>query len=118
MKLGFAMSAMAFGLVCGAQTPPAQPTQPPVTGQPAPDTKSNDRDMTQKIRKAIMDDSTLSTSAHNVKINTKDGKVTLKGPVTSDDEKRNIEKKATDIAGSGKVTDDLTVKAARAKKGS
>jgi len=41
----------------------------------------------QKIRKAVMDDKSLSTSAHNVKIIAQDGKVTLKGPVKTDEEK-------------------------------
>jgi len=40
-----------------------------------------DRETTQKIRKAIMDDKTLSTYAHNIKIITRNGKVTLRGPV-------------------------------------
>jgi hypothetical protein len=35
----------------------------------------------QKIRKAVMDDKSLSSYAHNVKIISQDEKVTLKGPV-------------------------------------
>jgi len=37
--------------------------------------------------------------------------VTLKGPVSSDEEKQALETKATAIAGEGKVTSELTVKA-------
>jgi hyperosmotically inducible protein len=58
-----------------------------------------DRKMSQDVRKALMADKTLSTYAHNVKIVTTDGMVTLKGPVRSDDEKAAIEAKAAEIAG-------------------
>jgi hyperosmotically inducible protein len=71
----------------------------------------SDRDITQQIRKAIMKDKSLSTYAHNVKIITQNGQVTLKGPVRSDDEKRAIEAKAAEIAGPNKVTNDLDVQA-------
>ncbi len=74
------------------------------------DTRS-DRDITQQIRKAIVNDKSLSTYAHNVKIITQNGQVTLKGPVRSDDEKQAVEAKATEIAGAGKVTSELDVKA-------
>jgi osmotically-inducible protein OsmY len=43
----------------------------------------SDRLTTQKLRKAIMADKSLSTYAHNVKIITTDGALTLKGPVQS-----------------------------------
>lgn len=69
-----------------------------------------DRDVTQQIRQSLMKDKSLSTYAHNVKIITQDGQVTLKGPVNSNDEKMAIEAKATDIAGKNKVTSELTVK--------
>jgi osmotically-inducible protein OsmY len=68
-----------------------------------------DRDTTKKIRAAIIKDKSLSTYAHNVKIITQNGKVTLKGPVRSDDEKFNIEGKAAAVAGAGNVTSQLTV---------
>jgi hyperosmotically inducible protein len=94
--------------------------------QPAPDnTKQNkdqsaptadqqkmnpaDRALAKKIRKAIFDDSSLSTYAHNIKIIAQDGKVTLRGPVRSDDEKANIEAKAVEIAGRDNVDDQLAV---------
>ena len=69
-----------------------------------------DRDMSQQIRQAIMQDKTLSTYAHNVKIISQNGTVTLKGPVRSEDEKQAIEAKANEIAGSNaKVVSELTV---------
>jgi hyperosmotically inducible protein len=70
----------------------------------------SDRDITQQIRKAIINDKSLSTYAHNVKIITQDGQVTLKGPVRSEEEKKAIEEKATEIAGENKVTSELAVK--------
>jgi osmotically-inducible protein OsmY len=73
----------------------------------------SDRDLTKEIRKAVEADKSLSTYAHNVKIITQDGAVTLKGPVKSEDEKKQIVAKAEEVAGSGKVTDQLSVKAAQ-----
>jgi hyperosmotically inducible periplasmic protein len=74
--------------------------------------KSNrsDRDITQQVRKAIMEDKSLSTYAHNVKIITQNGMVTLKGPVRSEEEKRAIEAKAAEVAGGDKVTNEMDVK--------
>src|SRR5215467_9409594 len=60
---------------------------------------ASDRDTMQKIRKSVMDDKSLSSYAHNVKIISQDGKVTLKGPVRSEQEKQTIAQKATEIAG-------------------
>jgi len=76
---------------------------------------TNDRDTMQKIRKAIMADKGLSSYAHNVKIIAQGGKVTLKGPVRSEEEKSNIEQKATEVAGAGNVTNELTIKPAASK---
>jgi len=71
----------------------------------------SDRDLTAKIRKAIMAEKSLSTYAHNVKIVSQDGTVTLKGPVRSDAEVQTIIGKATEIAGSpSKVVNQLEVK--------
>jgi osmotically-inducible protein OsmY len=70
---------------------------------------ATDRALTQKIRRAIVKDKSLSTYAHNVKIISQNGNVTLKGPVRSDDEKRAVEAKAAEIAGKGNVTNELSV---------
>jgi hyperosmotically inducible periplasmic protein len=90
-----------------------KPTEP--TADQAKDNPS-DREVMQKIRKSIVDDSALSTDAHNVKIISQHGMVTLKGPVRSAEEKEAVEKKAAEVAGAGNVTSELTVKAARSKK--
>jgi len=72
---------------------------------------TSDRLLTQKIRKSIIADKSLSMYGHNVKIITKDGAVTLKGPVHTDEEKQNIGALAAQAAGGpDKVTNQLTVK--------
>ena len=112
------------------QTAP-QADQPPApqTASPADNTKMNERDrnaneptadrqkdnrsdreITQQVRKAIVKDKSLSTYAHNVKVITQNGMVTLKGPVRSEEEKKAIEAKAAEVAGQDKVTNQLDVK--------
>jgi hyperosmotically inducible protein len=72
---------------------------------------TSDRMLTKKIRQSLIADKSLSTYGHNVKIITKDGMVTLKGPVHSEDEKSAIASKAAEVAGGqDKVTNQLTVK--------
>ena len=72
-------------------------------------TNSSDSTITKKIRMSIQKDKSLSTYAHNVKIITQDGKVTLKGPVRSEDEKTNIATKAVMVAGDTNVDNQLDV---------
>jgi osmotically-inducible protein OsmY len=57
-----------------------------------------------------MKDKSLSSYAHNVKIITQEGMVTLKGPVRSEEEKQAIEAKAKEVAGGDKVSSELVVK--------
>jgi len=114
--------ALAFSLALGG-TMSAQDTTKPdntkvnkqdrgATATTADQQKNNltDRELTQKVRKSVMADKTLSTYAHNVKIISQNGTVTLKGPVRSEDEKKTIMAKAVEVAGADKVTDELTVK--------
>jgi hyperosmotically inducible protein len=68
-----------------------------------------DRATTKQIRSALMQDKTLSTYAHNIKIITQDGHVTLKGPVRTEDEKTAIGEKAAQVAGAGNVTNHLRI---------
>jgi osmotically-inducible protein OsmY len=68
-----------------------------------------DIDITAAIRKAVVDDNTLSVNAHNVKITTANGVVTLRGPVKSDQEKSSIEAKAKAVAGVTKVDNLLEI---------
>lgn len=117
--------ATAFLAVTAAQATPA-----PQDGQVKPDnTKVNRRDensgqatagsqkmnaadraLTAKIRKAVMADKSLSTYAHNVKIISHNGTVTLKGPVHSDEELKSLMAKAAEAAGGpGKVVNQLAI---------
>jgi hyperosmotically inducible protein len=68
-----------------------------------------DRDLAQKIRRSLMRDKTLSTYAHNVKIVSQGGQVTLKGPVRSAQEKQDIEAKAVEVAGAGRVVNEISI---------
>ena len=68
-----------------------------------------DIDITAAIRKAVVDDKALSVNAHNVKIMTSNGVVTLRGPVKSEEEKKSIEAKAKQVAGVSRVDNLLEV---------
>ena len=74
---------------------------------------ASDRVMTQQIRKSIMADKTLSSYAHNVKVITQNGHVTLAGPVRSEEEKSMVAAKAAELAGATNVTNQLEVAAAK-----
>ena len=81
-------------------------------GQQTADQQQNNKsdvEITRQIRKAVVADESLSTYAHNVKIITVDGKVTLKGPVKTADEKAAIKKIATDAVGVANVVDQISV---------
>ena len=114
--------AMVFSAVCMATAIPA------VAQTPADNTKTNtrdraegevtadqqkenpaDRDITQKIRQSLVKDKSLSTYAHNVKVIARDGQVTLKGPVRSEDEKRAVAAKAAEVVGDAHVTNEISV---------
>jgi hyperosmotically inducible periplasmic protein len=72
-----------------------------------------DRKITQRIRQAIVKNKTISLDAHNIKIITINGMVTLKGPVRTEKEKKIVEKAATQVAGKGKVTSEIAVAPAK-----
>ena len=67
-----------------------------------------DIDITANIRKRVVD-TKMSVNAQNVKIITQDGKVTLRGPVKSEEEKTQIEKMAHEVAGPANVDNQLEV---------
>jgi osmotically-inducible protein OsmY len=77
---------------------------------------TSDRVITQKIRRALIGDKTLSTYAHNVKIVAQDGQVTLKGPVRTEDERKAVEAKATEVAGAGRITKQISIAPAKSSK--
>jgi hyperosmotically inducible periplasmic protein len=74
---------------------------------------SADRKLTAKVRRLIMTDKELSTYARNVKIISRDGVVTLKGPVKSDQEAKSIMAKAISVTGhADKVVNEMSVQPA------
>jgi len=114
---GAPSAVQAFAQAGTAQTPdtskpPDNSKQNKSHAQTADDQNNDksDRATTQKVRKAIMADKNLSTYAHNVKIITNNGAVTLKGPVQSEDEKQKVASEAASVVGSDKVTNELTIK--------
>ena len=77
----------------------------------------SDRELTAKVRQALVKDKSLSTYAHNVKIIAQDGIVTLKGPVRSEEEKRAVEEKAAEAAGGAdKIKSELEVSSKQTTK--
>ena len=122
MKWLLVASILTLGLLAIGATRP----WPQSSSQPAPDnTKTNqdrsaptadqqklnaaDRETTRNIRKSIVEDKSLSTYAHNVKVITQNGKVTLRGPVHSQQEKDSVESKAAAVAGKENVTSYIDV---------
>ena len=101
------------------ETPPAAPDNSAVNvrdrapGAMTAGQQSNaksDVEITREIRRAVVKDHSLSMLAHNVKIVSANGSVTLRGPVKTEEEKTAIASKAQAIAGAGKVDDQLEVK--------
>jgi len=121
--------SVAVGLSCGGLAHAGDPATTKEAAQNAPDNSGRnvrDRDgstltaadqgtskgdvaLTQKIRSRVVDDDSLSVMAHNVKIITVDGVVTLRGPVKSKEEKQRIASAAEQIAGRGRVNDNLEI---------
>jgi hyperosmotically inducible protein len=123
MKIQAVVLAMLLGAASwGAQKPDSgvKPDNTKVNkqdraaNQPTADQQKNnasDLDLTRSIRRSIMADKTLSTDAHNVKVISQNGTVTLKGPVKSEAEKSAIVSKAVSLAGGAdKVVDQMSVK--------
>ena len=71
-----------------------------------------DLDLTAKIRRRVLDVKDLSVDARNAKIITANGKVTLRGPVKSTEERDTIDRIAREAAGDGNVDNQLEVAAA------
>lgn len=113
-----ALASLAICLAAGGgasrlaaqQTPPSQPGSA-ATAPNADRARSDpaDRRLMQQIRRSITSDRSLSTYAHNIKIIARDGKVTLRGPVRTEQEREAVVRKAADAAGADNVTDQLTI---------
>ena len=81
-------------------------------GEPTAEQQKNnksDLEITRLIRRAIVTDKSLSISAHNIKIITQNGAVTLKSPVRSEQEKQTIEQKAIEITGKANVKCEIEI---------
>jgi len=65
------------------------------------------------IRRMVVKDSSLSSTAKNCKIITNAGRVTLRGPVNTPEEKATVQAHAVMSAGKDKVDNQLEVKAAK-----
>lgn len=72
--------------------------------------KTEDRELTRKVRQAVVSEKDLSMVAKNIKIITVDGVVTLRGPVNSSQERELIVARAIAIAGNGNVNNLIEVK--------
>jgi hyperosmotically inducible periplasmic protein len=109
---GGTSAVQAFAQTGATQTAPDNSNQNKNHAQTADDQTNakSDRLITQKIRKSIMADKALSTYAHNVKIVTLNGAVTLKGPVQSEEEKQKVASEAANAVSADKITNELTVK--------
>jgi len=114
MILGLAIGAASLAVSAQAPDNTEVNKRDRAAGEATADQQKNNRtdlDLTKNIRKSIVDDKSLSTYAHNVKIISQNGTVTLKGPVKSADEKSAIVAKAVSIAGAAdKVVDQMSVK--------
>jgi hyperosmotically inducible protein len=129
-RLGLTLRAITLTVcVAGAGLATVEAQQPPTPAPaPADNSKVNTRDrakdaatadrqsnaksdveITKEIRQAIVADKELSTYAHNVKIVTRRGKVSLKGPVTTVEEKNTVEAKAAEVAGAANVTNQISI---------
>jgi len=72
---------------------------------------AQDRQISASVRELVVKDDSLSTDAHNIKIITVAGAVTLRGPVASAAEKASIESKAKQVQGVTKISNQLEVAA-------
>jgi len=81
--------------------------------QPTAEDQGNspqDREMTRNIRRQLVQNDSLSQTAKNIKVITENGKVILRGPVLSEQERREISSLAEQVAGKGNVTNQLEPK--------
>jgi hyperosmotically inducible protein len=129
-----AACVLALSLSSGAFAQQASPTSAasssmPTSGAAADNTGTNRRDdashtmtpfdqpndktdikLAARVRRAIVKDKALSSSAHNLKLIAASGVVTLRGPVASADEKARVESLVSAVAGVSRVDNQLDVK--------
>lgn len=119
----FASTILAGSLGWAVDTRPTQPVKAPdntavnqrdaTTNTLTPTDQSRgtnaDVEVTRRIRTQLTSDSSLSTNAHNIKIITLNGRVTLRGPVESAQEKQKIDQVAKSISGVKNVDNQIEV---------
>jgi hyperosmotically inducible protein len=82
------------------------------TDAKTPIDQANDKesiDVTAGIRRAVLEDKSLSMSAHNIKIVTSGNVVTLRGPVESAEEKKRVEALAVKVAAGKQVRNEISI---------
>jgi osmotically-inducible protein OsmY len=99
-------------LVAFAQEPDSTKTNnlnEPTAGQQK--INAADLDLATRVRQSIIADKSLSTEAHNLKVISRNGLVTLKGPVHSEDEKKAVMAKAIEVVGARtRVSNQMSVR--------
>jgi len=114
LKIGASATfVLLFGAQVGISQTAADDSAHNKGQQTTADSQTNaksDRLITAKVRRAIIADKSLSTYAHNVKIITLNGSVTLKGPVKSEEEKQKVASDAAGATSADAITNQLTVK--------
>ena len=111
--------SLALAASAAAQRPPTTSTEAPPdntkVNRPGEINASSQKNTTtdlaisRDIRRAIVADKSLSTYAHNVKVISENGSVTLKGPVRSEEERKAVVAKAVEVAGRDHVANELTI---------
>lgn len=130
-RLGLFTFAMTAGLMLTAGSVLAEPSFPALTAANSPventgqnvrdrgdttltpeDQKetSGDIDLTAAIRRTVVRNKSLSLDAHNAKIITRNGVVTLRGPVETLAEKAKLQKIAQQTRGVKQVDNQLEIK--------
>ena len=99
---------LAWGQADNTKMNKREGTAKPLTAEQQMENKS-DLELTRKIRKSLSDDKSLSTYAKNVKIISRNGKVTLKGPVNSEEEKSKIDGFAKAAAGEANISNEIEI---------
>jgi hypothetical protein len=106
---------IASPVAAGPQDPQRPDSYDSSSGVPAEKPKATptaaDRATSQKIRKMIAADKSLSADGRRVKVTTQDGKVTLQGAAHSEAERTSIFTKAADVAGGTNVVNNISLSA-------
>lgn len=79
----------------------------------ADQTKNNPTDLqlARNIRRDLVKDKTLSANGRNVKVVVQDGRITIRGPVRNDDERKKVLEIAQKYSGGNHVVDQIILPA-------